>query len=365
MKKWLLCLCFAAGLLTISVSAAELPTAQSQIEQLQQAMPSESQSFLQGIHADTFDFGQAIVQMLKRSSTAQAQVFRAGLGSLTRALLVLIVTAAASGLRTVSGAEENMTISMAGALGLTTVLLGDMRGLMQLCTQTLEQVSVFSKSMLPIMATAVSIAGAPTTATVLHAATMFALDFVIRFLSGVLVPGVSAYIAIITIDAAMGNAMLTQMAAFVKWLITGSMKLILTIFMAYITISGSFSGSADGIAIKAARFAVAGGVPVVGGIISDATETMLSGAQLLKNTIGIFGMLCVLAICLLPFLRVGINYLLFKTGTAVISPVCSKSLSGLMSGITDSFGLLLGMLGTCSSILFLELIYAVTLVHPS
>ena len=51
-------------------------------------------------------------------------------------------------------------------------------------------------------------------------------------------------------------------------------------------------------ALKTAKLAVSGAVPVVGGVISDATETMLSGAALLRGSIGIFGMLCVAAIWL-------------------------------------------------------------------
>ena len=41
--------------------------------------------------------------------------------------------------------------------------------------------------------------------------------------------------------------------------------------------------------LKTAKLAVSGAVPVVGGVISDATETMLSGAALLRGSIGISG----------------------------------------------------------------------------
>ena len=65
----------------------------------------------------------------------------------------------------------------------------------------------------------------------------------------------------------------------------------------------------DRMTLKTAKLAVSGAVPVVGGVISDATETMLSGAALLRGSIGIFGMLCVAAICFVPFVRAGASYL--------------------------------------------------------
>ena len=103
---------------------------------------------------------------------------------------------------------------------------------------------------------------------------------------------------------------------------------------------------------------------MVGGVISDATETVLSGASLLRNSIGIFGMLCVTAICLVPFLRAGASYLCYKAGAAVLSPLCAGSLRQLLEGVGTGFGLLLGMLGTCCLILYLELVYVVAMVKP-
>ena len=91
---------------------------------------------------------------------------------------------------------------------------------------------------------------------------------------------------------------------------------------------------------------------------------MLAGAVLIRNTLGIFGMLRIVAICLLPFLRVGCNYLLFKAGGAVLTPVCGGALAGLVTGLSDSMGLMLGMLGTCSAILFFELVFSVMMVNP-
>ena len=64
--------------------------------------------------------------------------------------------------------------------------------------------------------------------------------------------------------------------------------------------------------MKVAKAAISGVVPVVGGIISDASETVLAGAGMLKNTIGVFGTLAILAACAYPFLQLGVQYLLYK-----------------------------------------------------
>ena len=116
------------------------------------------------------------------------------------------------------------------------------------------------------------------------------------------------------------------------------------------------SGSADGATVKVAKAAISGVVPVVGGILSEVSETVMAGAGMLKNTIGIFGMLAVLAACAYPFLQLGVQYLLYKLSAFLAAAVGPPGLSKLIGGLGGAFGLVLGMTG-CGGI-------AAAGVHP-
>ena len=281
--------------------------------------------------------------------------------SLSKMLIVIMLGGICAGFQKNS---DLPVVTIATALAMTSVLFSDLQGILFLCTQTLEQISIFSNTMLPVMAGAITLSGAPITASATQSITMLSLSLIIDFISSVLVPAICAYIAIITVNAALSHDLLDNLGQFIKWITTGSLKLILTIFIAYLSISGAISGSVDAVALKTAKFAVSGSVPVVGGIISDATESMLAGMVTIKNSLGIIGLLGVVAICIIPFLQVGINYLIFKAGTAAFSPICSPPIRKLMTGIGDSLGLMLGMLGTCSAILFFELVFSILMVNP-
>ena len=281
--------------------------------------------------------------------------------SLSKMLIVIMLGGICAGFQKNS---DLPVVTIATALAMTSVLFSDLQGILFLCTQTLEQISIFSNTMLPVMAGAITLSGAPITASATQSITMLSLSLIIDFISSVLVPAICAYIAIITVNAALSHDLLDNLGQFIKWITTGSLKLILTIFIAYLSISGAISGSVDAVALKTAKFAVSGSVPVVGGIISDATESMLAGMVTIKNSLGIIGLLGVVAICIIPFLQVGINYLVFKAGTAAFSPICSPPIRKLMTGIGDSLGLMLGMLGTCSAILFFELVFSILMVNP-
>lgn len=332
---------------------------------LADAVPAGQRDYLEGIRPETADeLAGSFAQLLENVSEDSRSALHSAVQSLAQVAVVVVITAAARGFSVAAGGEADALIDMAGALGCAAVLLRDFSGVLTLCWDTLEQISVFSGVLQPVLATALSVGGNAATATVLQVATMIVFDLVIRLVNALLVPAACAYLGIVAVDAATGNGMLRGIADGIKGLTSGALKLILTLFTAYLTIAGGVSGSVDRMALKTAKFAVSGAVPVVGGVISDAAETVLSGASLLKNSIGIFGMLCVTAICLVPFVRAGASYLCYKAGAAVLSPLCAGSLRQLLEGVGTGFGLLLGMLGTCCLILYLELVYVVAMVKP-
>ena len=124
------------------------------------------------------------------------------------------------------------------------------------------------------------------------------------------------------------------------------------------------SGAVDGAAVKVTKAAISGVVPVVGGIIADATETVLAGAGLLKNTVGIFGMLGILAACAYPFLQLGVQYLLYKLTAYLASAVGAPALCKLIDGLAGAFGLVLGMTGACALLLLVSVLSSVAAVVP-
>ena len=130
----------------------------------------------------------------------------------------------------------------------------------------------------------------------------------------------------------------------------------------YLTVSGVIAGSTDAVTVKAAKFTMSSLVPVVGGILSDAAETVLAGARILKNAVGVFGMLAVLCMCVAPFLQLGIHYLTYKVTSALSATVSSGRVAGLIDQIGGAFGLVLGMTGASALLLLISMVSAITAV---
>jgi stage III sporulation protein AE len=144
----------------------------------------------------------------------------------------------------------------------------------------------------------------------------------------------------------LGEEYLRKLADSIKSFLSWLLKTMLIVFTTYMSITGVVSGTADAAALKAAKVTISTAVPVVGGILSDASEAVLVSAGVVKNTAGIYGIFAVLALIAEPFLRIGVHYLILKLTTAVCGIFGSKRITGLIGDFTSVMGLLLAMTGT-------------------
>ena len=142
------------------------------------------------------------------------------------------------------------------------------------------------------------------------------------------------------------------------------LKTILYIYTAFIGISGVVSGTTDAAALKAAKLTISSVVPVVGGILSDASDAVLVSATTVKNAAGIYGMFAVLSIWIGPFLRTGAHYLLLKVTGAVCASFANKASTELIEDFTTAQGLLLAMTGANCLLLLISLVCFLRSVGP-
>lgn len=133
-----------------------------------------------------------------------------------------------------------------------------------------------------------------------------------------------------------------------KWILTG----ILTVFTGINTIYGFSVPILDAVSLKALKFTVGSLVPVVGGLVSDTVETVLTGAKLMKNSVGTAGIITVLGICLVPIMKLGAIILMLKLASAVSEPLTDKRISDMISDLVSPITTVFSML-IASSMLFI------------
>jgi len=127
--------------------------------------------------------------------------------------------------------------------------------------------------------------------------------------------------------------------SFSKWILTG----ILTIFTGINAIYGFSIPVLDAVSLKALKFTVGSCVPVVGGLVSDTVETVLSGAKLMKNAVGTAGIITIITICLIPVIKLGVIILMLKFAAAAAEPLTDKRISDMITDIISPVTMVFSM----------------------
>lgn len=359
MKK-LICLAALLLVMTLPARGAEIP------KDLERALPEGAGELLKDVDLTGADgLSGGLSAIWERIGDSVGEILRQRVRGAASVLLVVVLCGAVEGFCQGTGAgKAALFLPMAGALSVTLATAGSLDSLMGLGGQTISQLSEFSRVLLPILAAVTAASGAVTTATVQQVATVFFVDLLLRLIDGLLLPLVYLYVGALTAAACLPENRLGAIAEALKKVITWILCTALLLFTVYLSVVHVISGAADGATVKVAKAAISGVVPVVGGIIAEATETVLVGAGLLKNTIGVFGTLAILAACVYPFLQLGIQYLLYKLTAFLAATVGAPGLCKLIDGLGGAFGLVLGMTGSCALLLLISVLASVAAVTP-
>ena len=247
-------------------------------------------------------------------------------------------------------------VELAGTVLAAAVLLEPARALIGLGVDTVRELSEYEKLLLPVLTAAMAAQGSVNASAVLYAGTAAFNALLSSMVSGLLVPAVWIFLALSLGYGATRDTMLKKLRDLVRSAAVWGLKTVLYVYTGYISITGVVSGATDASLLKAAKLTISGAVPVVGGILSDASEAVLAGAAAVKNAAGIYGLLAVIAMWLGPFLRIGVQYLLLKAAGGVSSVFGVDSFTGVVEDFAAAMGLLLAMTGAVCLMLIISTI---------
>lgn len=242
--------------------------------------------------------------------------------------------------------RSKMVVELGAVLAVSCMVLDKSHALILSGAKSIQEISQYGKLLLPAMTAALAAQGGTVSAASMYAATCLFDGILTAVISSVLVPMIYIYTIFAVMNAATGDDLLGKIKTLIKSVMTWFLKMILYIFTGYISLSGIISGGADQTAIKATKLTISSMIPVVGSILSDASETVLVSAGIIKNSLGIYGLLAIIAIAVLPFLSIGIHYLAMKITSSLASVFVTKSIATLLEDLAGAMGLILGMIGS-------------------
>ncbi len=339
MKKLLLVMILVLGLW--QTATAQDLTAPEAPDHVQELLPEDRDSFGEGL----WYVVKSSVALLRPDLAQAAGTCLSVIGA------VMLISL----LNHLEGPSQQ-AVRLCGVVAISVLLVSPVNALISLAAETIQELSNYAKLLLPVISAALAAQGGTATSAVLYTATAFVNSLLSSAVAGLLVPMVYIYLALSVVNAAVGDTTMDRLKGFVKWGMTWGLKLTLYAYTAYMSITGVISGTTDQAALKATKLTISGMVPVVGGILSDASETILLGAGVVKNAAGIYGLLAIFAIAIGPFFRIGVQYLLLKLTAGVCGIFADKKQVGILEDFSGAMGMLLAMTGTLCLMLLVSVV---------
>lgn len=330
-------------------------------DDVEDALPPEAREVVEDLEEPS-SFREGLERLWDKIIAYLPGIGRSGLKNIVSILCVVAICTVCESVEVGENRQLQRCVSAAGVVAITLLSIREMTSIMSLGQQLTEELDVFSKALLPSLAAAVAAGGGVLSAGVRQTATVFFANLLISLVREILLPLTYYYIAAAAMGALLPEQNLKSLAVGMKkvisWLLTGALLL----FVGYLSVSGAAASSADALSLQLTKSAISTALPVVGGIISDAAGSVLYSAGLLKNTIGVVGMLAVLASCLVPFLTMAVQYLLYKAAGFLASLFGSTQVCGYIAELGSAFGLVLGMTGSCALLLLISIASCVSVV---
>ena len=108
-----------------------------------------------------------------------------------------------------------------------------------------------------------------------------------------------------------------------------------------------------GITAKTTKAIVGSAIPIVGKVLGDAVDTVLGCGIILKNAVGLVGVLIVVGICIIPILKLAILTISYKLLASICEPIADKNIVSLLEQVGDVFKIFLAILASISFMLII------------
>lgn len=322
-------------------------------EMLADMFPEEKfglSDLISGLISGEMEFSFALIKKLVIDQfTYELQNSRSGLIHILLLVIVSTIFANFSSAFKSSQVAE-ISFSMLYML-LITICLNNFRVLVDAAATNLSQLLEFMEVLGPIYFLAVAMATGSSTSVTFYQLILLLILLVEMIVLNFLIPFTQIYLIIRILSEFSPEIHLNKFAEFIEMVVSWSLKTLLAAIMGVNLIQGLLTPVIDSVKRS---FLVKGGeaLPVIGDAIGGATEIVLGTAVLIKNGIGVAGMIVCLIISLVPMIQMAITALLYQMIAALIQPISDKRMVNCVSSMADGVKLLLKIVVT-SSVLFM------------
>lgn len=379
LKTWLL-LIFGLVLFSVPIRVLAEDTADGWVQRQAEELPTDQvESYWQSLMKDYGGFfpdGQMPSFMEMLVSQDQGFSLKTGLSGLLRYMwhevlynghiLVTIVLLSVFSmiLETLQTAfERNQVSKVAYSICYMVILvlaINSFNVAISYATGAITGMIDFMMAMVPLLFTLLASMGNVVTVSVTHPLVVFMVHTVGTLVHKVVFPLLFFSAVLHIVSSLSEKYKLTQLANLLRTIGMALLGIMLTVFLGVISVKGIAGSVADGVTLRTAKYLTGNFVPVVGKVFADATDTVISASLLVKNSIGLVGVIILLFLCAFPAIKILTLALIFNLSAAVMQPLGGSLIITCLETIGKSMLYVFAALAAVGMMFFLAITIMLT-----
>lgn len=268
---------------------------------------------------------------------------------------IIVIIVIHSILKSISEGLENKSISQityyVQYILIVTLIMTNFADILSMVRTSIDSLVGFMNSLVPLLITLMLTTGNIASAGIIEPIILFIITFIGNFITTVLIPFVLISNVLGIVSKVSDRVQVDKLGKFFNSSVVWVLGIVLTIFVGILSVEGSLSSTVDGITAKTAKAAVTNFIPVVGKILGDAVDTVIGCSNVLKNAVGIIGVIVIVCICVEPIIKLAVLMALYYLAGAVCQPIADGKIVKLLEQMGDTFKILLAIMCSVSVML--------------
>lgn len=222
----------------------------------------------------------------------------------------------------------------------------------------MENLCGFVGVLLPMYCISIVVVTGSVTAAGYYQGTAFLLGFFELLTRYCLIPLAQVYLMLSFASCMQKRPVFKRLLELIVSLFSWIRKTLLGVALAFGAVQGILAPAIDGLK-RTAVVQSASVIPGIGDLIGGAWETVMGAGVVLKNSIGLVGILFLLLVIAVPLVKLVLHYLVYRVLAAVTEPVAQEMTEQFLQHIGTAHRLLLETLAL-GMLLFLLLLVVMT-----
>ena len=248
------------------------------------------------------------------------------------ALLCAVFTGAEGN---VLGKSTSRVVRLACYSLIVVIIASALAAVVAECVSGIESLRKQMEIIAPILITLTVLTGGTGSAAIYQPSAVFLSGAAVEIISGFIFPAAIAAAVLNFMSKINPQITFTGMAKLIKSIMKWVMGITVTVFSVFLTLQSSASSLFDGVLFKATKYIIGNSVPIVGGFLSGGFDLLTAAGLLIKNSVGVCGIVMLVAQIAGPLVLLISFSLLLKLVGAIVQAAGEGDIFNLLSDLSS------------------------------